>query len=81
MDKLFEHKTMAAHVVLYKNRLEFKLTGIFAKTETILLRNISNIKTAIGRNMEIVTNSGESITVPIYGKQAEELKTLIMSNL
>lgn len=80
-DQLFEYRSIAAHVVLYKNRLEFKLTGLFAKTETILLRNITNVKTAIGRNMEVTTSAGQSITVPIYGKEAETLKRLIFDNL
>lgn len=78
---IFERKTLTSHIVLYKNRLEFKYTGPFAKTEVILLRTVTSIETGIARNMTITTNDSKKHTIPIFGAEAETLKAHILANL
>ena len=81
-DILYEYKMAGYKVTLYANRLEMT-RGVLGmnKTETILLRNISDVKAGIGQRMTITTNDGKKHTLDIAGKAAEELRAKMMEVL
>jgi hypothetical protein len=78
---LFEHKIIGNWVRLYRNRVEFQTGAPLGKTQTILLKNVSDISTGFGRNMMVHSTGGKKHSLPISGNAAEKLKAQIMGLL
>jgi hypothetical protein len=69
-------------ITLYANRLEI-VRGVLGmkQTETILLRNVSDVQSGIGKRLTVMTNDGKRHMLNVAGKPADELRQKMMDAL
>lgn len=78
-DPIKQYKVAGYAVFLYPNRVEVVKSSIFGKqTETLLIRNIADVSSGVGKALEITTNDGKKHRLLVAGKPAEELRAAIM---
>ena len=78
-----EYKFLGNGCKVYQNRIEISFgKGLFGKTESILIKNISSVEKPRGLNrIDIKTNDGKkhSISVTPKTEDTEELRNIILN--
>ena len=78
-DPIHSFKMAGYTVNLYPNRLDIEQGSILGKkTETILLRNVTNVECGLGKPLTIITADGKKHKLSIGGSAAETMRKQIM---
>lgn len=81
-DPIKQYKVGGYAVLVFPNRVEVIKSSIFGKqTETFLLRNVTDVSSGVGKQLEITTSDGKKRRLLVAGKPAEELRAAIMDNI
>jgi hypothetical protein len=78
-DPLKHYKVAGYEVAVFPNRIDVTKSSIFGKrTETFLIKNITNVSSGAGRSLEITLTDGKKHRFMVAGKPAEEMRLAIL---
>ena len=79
MELIKQAKILTTTVTLYPNRIEIETNAfpLGKKTQTIMLRNVTDVSKGIGQPLKVKTTDGKQTVIPLSGHFDEWRKAIV----